>query len=156
MNQNSSNSSGGADYHKDLIKKLQTTSKNSLKTIQKLSRELAIILAQQVNDLPDPKPYYFLHRSDGVEIDFSNTFLRNAKPKRQIFFFITISDGIDSKSGSLVLQGASEDVDALGGEIAKILDGKGNGKNGRFQAKVNKLNKLKECEEFVKKYFENK
>ena len=156
MNQNYSNSSGGADYHKDLIKKLQTTSKNSLKTIQKLSRELATILAQQVNDLPDPKPYYFLHRSDGVEIDFSNTFLRNAKPKSQIFFFITISDGIDSKSGSLVLQGCPEDVDALGGEIAKILDGKGNGKNGRFQAKVTKLNKLKECEEFVKKYFENK
>lgn len=89
-------------------------------------------------------------------MDFANTFLRNAKPKNSVFFFITISDGIDSKSGSLVLQGSPEDIDALGGEIAKILDGKGNGKNGRFQAKVLKLNKLKECEEFVKKYFENK
>ncbi|KAL7011821.1 hypothetical protein ACKWTF_014474 [Chironomus riparius] len=147
---------GGPDYHNDLIKKLQTTAKYSQKTIQKLSRELAAILAQQVNDQPNPKPYYFLHRSDGVEIDFANTFLRNAKPKSQIFFFITITDGIDSKSGSLVLQGSPEDVDALGGEITKILDGKGNGKNGRFNAKVTKLNKLKECEAFVKKYFENK
>lgn len=148
--------SGGPDYHKDLIKKLQTTAKNSQKTIQKLSRELAAILAQQLNDQPDPKPYYFLHRCDGVEIDFANTFLRNAKPKSQIFFIVTISDGIDSKSGSLVLQGSPEDVDALSSELANILDGKGNGKNGRYQAKVTKLNKLKECEDFVKKYFENK
>lgn len=117
---------------------------------------MATALAQQLNEIPNPKPYYFLHRNDGVEIDFANTFLRNAKPKSQVFVFITISDGIDTKSGSLVLQGCPEDVDALGPEIAKILDGKGNGKNGRFQAKVMKLNKLKECEEFVKKYFGNK
>jgi misacylated tRNA(Ala) deacylase len=147
-------SSGGPESHADLIKKLQTTNRNGQKTIQKLSKELATHLARMLNDDPNPPPFFFLHRSDGVEMDFATTFLKNAKPK--IFYFVTIADGIDSKSGSLVLQGDAVDVDAISGEAAKILDGKGNGKNGRFQAKVTKLNKLKDCEVFVKKYFENK
>lgn len=145
--------SGGPDSHLDLVKKLQTSQKSSMKTIQRLSRELAIKEAEELNASSDPGDFYSLHRNDGVDIDFVNTFLRSIKIKKLIFFFITIADGIDSKSGSLIIQGSPEDVAKLGDEICKILDGKGNGKGNRYQAKVTKLNKIKDCETLIKNHF---
>lgn len=135
---------------------MQGTIKSSQKTIQRLAKEVASSLGTRLSEESDPPAYYSLHRNDGVDMDFVNIFLRTAKPKKSVLFFITISDGIDSKSGTLILQGNAEDVDALGTEITTILDGKGNGKNGRFQGKVTNLKKLKECEKFIQKYFENK
>lgn len=148
--------SGGADVHVDLVKKLQTSLKSSQKTIQKLSKELAEKLAIELNGVENPGDFYSLHRNDGVDIDFANTFLRVAKPKKTIFFFITIADGIDSKSGSLIINGNSEDVTVLGPQICELLGGKGNGKNNRFQGKVTQLNKIKDCESLIKKHFELK
>jgi misacylated tRNA(Ala) deacylase len=138
------------------VKKLQATIKSNQKTIQRLSKEAATTLATKLNNEDDPKAFYFLHRNDGVDMDFINTFLKQAKPKKPVFFFITYSDAIDSKSGSLILQGSVEDVDSMSGEITSMLEGKGNGKNGRFQSKVTNLKKIKDCEKFVQKYFENK
>lgn len=149
-------SSGGADVHVDLLKKLQTSSKLSQKTIQKLSRELAEKLALELNANENPENFYSLHRSDGVDVDFANTFLRVAKTKKPVFFFITLTDGIDSKNGSLMINGNVEDVTLLGPQICEILGGKGNGKNNRFQGKVTQLNKVKDCESLIKKHFECK
>jgi hypothetical protein len=55
--------------------------------------------------------------------------------------------------GQLVLQGPPAAIAALGQEICQKLDGKGNGKNNKFQAKVGNLKKVKECEEAIKAYF---
>lgn len=140
----------------ELVKKMQGTIKSSQKTVQRLAKEVATSLALKLSEETDPPAYYSLHRNDGVDMDFVNAFLRSAKPKKPVFYFITISDGIDSKSGTLILQGNAEDVDALGSEITTLLDGKGNGKNGRFQGKVTNLKKLKECEKLIQKYFETK
>ncbi|KAG5668667.1 hypothetical protein PVAND_016599 [Polypedilum vanderplanki] len=145
---------GGPETHKDLIKKLQSTVKSSQKTIQKLTKELATNLATKLNEDPNPPQYFFHHRNDGSDMEFATIFFKAVKPK--IFYFMTIADGIDSKNGSAILHGDPTDIDAVKDEIAKILDGKGNGKNGKYQAKVTKLNKIKDCENFVKKYFENK
>lgn len=78
------------------------------------------------------------------------------KVKKTIFFFITIADGIDSKSGSLIIQGNAEDIAVLADPICELLGGKGNGKGNRYQAKVTQLNKLKDCETLLKKHFESK
>lgn len=129
--------------------------KSSQKTIQKLSKELAEKLAIELNGVENPDDFYSLHRNDGVDIDFANTFLRVAKPKKTIFFFITIADG-NGKSGSLIINGNSEDVSILGPQICELLGGKGNGKNNRFQGKVTQLTKIKDCENLIKKHFENK
>lgn len=56
--------------------------------------------------------------------------------------------------GKLVLQGSAADVDALGPAVCELLGGRGAGKNGRFQAKVTSLKRLKECEQLVVDYFE--
>lgn len=138
------------------MKKLQTSLKSYQKTIQKLSRELAEKLALELNENENPESFYSLHKADGVDIDFANTFLRIAKPTKPIFFFITIADGIDSKSGSLMINGNAEDVTLLGPQICELLGGKGNGKNNRFQGKVTQLNKIKDCENLIKKHFECK
>lgn len=135
---------------------MQATIKSSQKTIQRVSKELAVSIAEKLNQA-DPTPdYYFMHRTDGVDMDFLNGFLRALKTKKSVFIFITISDAIDSKSGTLILMGNQEDLDELANEIITNLDGKGNCKNGRFQGKANNFKKIKDCEKLIKKHFESK
>jgi hypothetical protein len=149
-------SSGGSNQHKELIQKLQASVKTNKKAIQRISKEFAEDLAEKFNACENPLPYYFLHKNNGVELDFANAFLRNAKPKAATFFFITISDGLDTKSGSVIIQGNAEDIAAVFDKICELLDAKGSGKNNRYQAKANKLNKVKECEALIVKHFERK
>lgn len=148
--------SGGADSHVDLVKKLQTSLKASQKTVQKLSKDIATKIAEDLNASKIPIDFFTLHRNEGVDIDFANTFLRMLKVDKNVFIFITIADGIDSKCGSLIIQGNPDDVAALGEQICLILGGKGNGKNNRYQAKVTHLNKIKDCEVLIKTHFEKK
>lgn len=138
------------------MKKLQASLKSSQKTVQKLSKEIATKTAEELNTNPNPGDYFSLHQKDGVDVDFASTFLRMVKITKPIFFFITIADGIDSKSGSLIIQGNPDDVTSLADPICKLLDGKGNGKNNRYQAKVTQLNKVKDCENLIKNHFANK
>lgn len=138
------------------MKKLQTALKASQKTIQRLSKDVATKTAEQLNADPNRGEYFSLHKNDGVEIDFANTFLRTVKDAQKIFFFITVSDAIDSKSGSLIIQGNPDDVTALADPICKLLAGKGNGKNNRYNAKVTQLNKIKDCEALIKNHFASK
>ncbi|CRK92116.1 CLUMA_CG005697, isoform A [Clunio marinus] len=145
----------GPDSHIDLVKKLQTNLKSSQKTLQKLSKELATKIAEELNAKTNLENYFSLHNKDGVDVDFSNTFLRVLKSK-SLFVFMTIADAIDSKSGSLIIQGNPKDIEALADPICKLLNGKGNGKNNRFNAKVTQLNKVKDCEILIKNHFANK
>ncbi|CAO1415929.1 unnamed protein product [Diamesa serratosioi] len=147
---------GGPATHVDLVKKIQVNYKSSQKTVQKLSKELATKEAEKYNNDTTVQSYVSLHRNDGVDMDFANTFMRNLKAEKTLFLFITISEVIDGKSGSLLLQGDPEDIKVLGDPICKLLDGKGNGKNNRFQAKVLNLNKIKDCEILIKNHFTNK
>lgn len=148
--------SNGADQHIELVKKLQASLKSSQKTVQKLSKEIATKVAEDLNADANPGDYFSLHQKDGVDVDFANTFLRTVKVGKTIFFFITIADGIDSKSGSLIIQGNPDDVTTLADPICTILGGKGNGKGNRFQAKVTQLGKVKDCETLIKNHFANK
>lgn len=138
------------------MKKLQSSLKSSQKTVLKLSKEVATRLAEELNANPNPGDYFSIHQKDGVDVDFANTFFRTVKVKKEIFFFVTISDAIDSKSGSVTLQGNPSDIAALSDSICNLLGGKGNGKNNRFQAKVTQLNKVKDCETLIKSHFANK
>lgn len=149
--------SGGPDSHIELLKKLQTSLKTSQKLAQKLSKEIATQVALDVKTLKkdDGKMFFSLHRNDGVDADFANTFLRTVE-RNDLFFFITISDGADSNSGSLIIQGKPDDVKALGEPICSLLGGKGNGKNNRYQAKVTQLKKVNDCESLIEKHFAQK
>uniref|UniRef100_A0A182PS50 Alanyl-transfer RNA synthetases family profile domain-containing protein n=1 Tax=Anopheles epiroticus TaxID=199890 RepID=A0A182PS50_9DIPT len=146
---------GGPSSHIELTKKLQNTVRTTQRIAKKLTTELATAEAEKLNQLKDsnsvPK-YISLHRSDGQESDFINSFLRLAKLP-DCFFFLTNADTDGSGKGQLVLQGRPDDVAKLGPEICALLEGKGNGKGTRYNAKVNKLKILPQCEKLVREHF---
>uniref|UniRef100_A0A182R809 Alanyl-transfer RNA synthetases family profile domain-containing protein n=1 Tax=Anopheles funestus TaxID=62324 RepID=A0A182R809_ANOFN len=145
---------GGPSSHIELAKKLQTTVRITQRTAKKLTTELATAEAEKLNALRanGPPMYVLLHRNDGQESDFINTFLRVVKLP-DCFFFLTNADTDGSGKGQLVLQGRPEDVAKLGPEICSLLEGKGNGKGTRFNAKVNKLKNVPQCEKLVREHF---
>ncbi|KAH8291695.1 hypothetical protein KR018_006053 [Drosophila ironensis] len=150
---------GGPAQHLELVQKLQQNVKGSRKIFQQLLKDFATAEAERLEDLPkNERPKYFaLHRRDGIEVDFINTFLRHAP--EGIFYFLTISEGISAGSsakGQLVLRGDPELVQQLGPQFLELLEGKGNGKEGSFQGKINNLARLQECQELLEAHFRPK
>lgn len=72
---------------------------------------------------------------------------------KDIFLFLTSGDESFTK-GQMLCQGKPDDVNQLAEALCKLLDGKGNGKNGRFQGKVNNLKKLVDCGKVIRDYFD--
>lgn len=133
-----------------MVKKLKDSVKSTQRAVLKLLKELAAAEAAKVNELTGAK-YYCTHRTDGQESEFIGCFLKQIADK-EAFVFVTTAD--ESMKGKFVLQGNAADVTALGPILCDLLDGKGNGSNGRYQAKVNNLKKIAECEAAIKKHFE--
>ncbi|XP_062564226.1 alanyl-tRNA editing protein Aarsd1-A [Armigeres subalbatus] len=141
---------GGPVSHIDLIKKTQATVKNAQKNCKKFTTELALIEAAKINALfPKPK-FYSIHRLDGIDSDFIGTFLRNVNVP-ECFFFLT--NGDETRRGQMILQGKAEDITKIGDTICMKLDGKGNGKGTRYNAKVNNLKGVPESERIIEEYF---
>lgn len=140
----------GAITHVSMVKKLKETVKSTQRAVLKLLKELAAVEVKKVNELTGAK-YYSTHRSDGPESEFMGCFLKQIADK-DLFVFITTAD--ESMKGKFVLQGKAADVSVLGPILCDILDGKGSGSNGRYQAKVNKLKKIPECEAAIKQHFD--
>ncbi|XP_058119082.1 alanyl-tRNA editing protein Aarsd1 [Anopheles ziemanni] len=144
---------GGPLAHVDLIKKLQATVRGTQRVAKKLSTELAAAEAERLNKLQEnPPKYVFLHRCDGPDSDFVNTFLRLSKLPES-FIFLTNGDTDSNGKGQMVLLGKQEDIAKLGPEMCSLLEGKGNGKGTRFNAKVNKLKNVGLCEKLVQSHF---
>lgn len=143
----------------DLLQKLQQNVKGTRKSFQQLLKDFATAEAERLEDLPKKERPKFicLHRRDGIEVDFINTFLRLAP--EEIFYFLTVSEGVSAGSsakGHLVLRGDPEIVQQLGPQFLELLDGKGNGKEGSFQGKINNLAKLQDCQELLEAHFKPK
>ncbi|KAH8238489.1 hypothetical protein KR032_007653 [Drosophila birchii] len=150
---------GGPAQHLDLLQKLQQNVKSTRKSFQQLLKDFATAEAERLEDLPKKeRPKYFcLHRRDGIEVDFINTFLRLAP--EEIFYFLTVSEGVSAGSsakGHMVLRGDPEIVQELGPQLLDLLEGKGNGKEGSFQGKINNLAKLQDCQELLEAHFKPK
>ncbi|XP_037726385.1 alanyl-tRNA editing protein Aarsd1-A [Drosophila subpulchrella] len=150
---------GGPGQHLELVQKLQQNVKGNRKYFQQLLKDFATAEAERLEDLPKKeRPKYFaLHRRDGIEVDFINTFLRVAP--EGIFYFLTVSEGVaagSSAKGHLVLRGDPEIVEKLGPQFMELLEGKGNGKEGSFQGKINNLAGLQDCHELLDAQFKPK
>ncbi|XP_061400853.1 alanyl-tRNA editing protein Aarsd1-A-like [Musca vetustissima] len=148
---------GGPLQHVELIQKLQNNLKATKKSFQKLLRDLAIMEAEKLESLPKPLPkYYSLHKKDGIEPDFINTFLRNVSVDGISLFFLTVSEpsvGRQPGKGHMILKGDPELVEEFGPKFMEILDGKGNGKEGMFQGKINDSDKIRLCETLLENHF---
>jgi misacylated tRNA(Ala) deacylase len=129
--------------------------KSTLRTHQKLIKDLAVYEAERFNAMPVKPKYYSLHQTNGLEGDFINVFIKHVKEHEQTLLFLTIGD--ETFRGQLLVQGPPGpghlDIVELGQQICERLDGKGNGKNNKFQGKVNNLKNIKECEELIKDYY---
>ncbi|XP_055534833.1 alanyl-tRNA editing protein Aarsd1-A [Wyeomyia smithii] len=144
---------GGPPSHVDLIEKLQSTLKSAQKTSKKLTAELASLEAEKLNKI-DPKPrFYAINRLDGNDSDFINVFARLVT-LTDCFLFLT--NGDESGKGQLLLLGNPKDIEQLGDNICKLLEGKGKGKGTRFNAKVSKLSAVAECHKLIEQYFSSK
>ncbi|XP_017048287.1 alanyl-tRNA editing protein Aarsd1-A [Drosophila ficusphila] len=150
---------GGPSQHLELVQKLQQNVKCSRKYLQQLLKDFATAEAERLENLAQKeRPKFFaLHRRDGIEVDFINTFLRMAP--EGIFYFLTVSEGVSAGSsakGHLVLRGDPETVEKLGPQFVELLEGKGNGKEGSFQGKINNLARLQDCQELLEAHFKPK
>uniref|UniRef100_A0A0A1WVR7 Alanyl-tRNA editing protein Aarsd1-A n=1 Tax=Zeugodacus cucurbitae TaxID=28588 RepID=A0A0A1WVR7_ZEUCU len=144
---------GGPTQHLELIQKLQLNLKSSTKAFQKLLKDVAISEAEKLENTPQPYPkYYCLHRKDGIEPDFINTFLRNAP--EGIFYFLTVSENSSNNGkGLMVLRGSENEVKKFGEIFMELLEGKGNGRDTNFQGKFNNGSKIPECNAILEKHF---
>lgn len=142
----------GPPTHIEMVQKLRDNLKANQRVITKVIKELAVHEADKVKRLTEPPKYYCLHRTDGIDSDFFSVFIRQLGNK-EMFLFLTSGDESSNK-GQMLCQGKPEDVDKLGETLVNLLDGKGNGKNGRFQGKVNNLKKIDECRKVIQEYFD--
>ncbi|EDV99529.1 alanyl-tRNA editing protein Aarsd1-B [Drosophila grimshawi] len=149
----------GAHQHLELLQKLQQNVKSTRKSFVQLLKDFANAEAERLENVPKAmRPKYFaLHRRDGIEVDFTTTFLRNAP--EEIFYFLTVSEGISVGSvakGHMVLRGDPMLVQELGPQFLELLEGKGNGKENSFQGKINNLAKLQNCTALLEAHFRPK
>lgn len=132
-----------------MLQKVKDDLKATQRNVVKLVKELAGVEATHINS--STNGYYFLHRQDGFDSEFIGAVQRSLTNKEVLLFATTCEP--KGHSGKMVLQGRSQDVDALGDVLCSLLEGKGAGKNGRFQAKVNNLKAIAECEKRIVEHF---
>jgi len=132
---------------------MQNNLKTTKKAYQKILKDLAMTEADHV---PRPLPkYYSLHRKDGMEPDFINTFLRNAPEK--VFYFLTASENLQiGAKGFMQLKGKRADIEILGPKFMVYLDGKGTSFGDTYQGKFNDMKGIPDCEAFLKDHFKDK
>lgn len=133
--------------------------KTTRKLFQHLLKDFANAEAERLENIPkESRPKFFaLHRRDGIEVDFINTFLRNAPD--DILYFVTVSESVAAGSnakGHMVLRGDPALVQEFGPKFLELLEGKGNGKENNFQGKINNLANLEECTALLEVHFKPK
>ncbi|XP_029647015.1 alanyl-tRNA editing protein Aarsd1 [Octopus sinensis] len=123
------------EQHAELAEKLIKTSKSSQKCIASLLHDIASLEIRHFNSQEPKEPLFVLHRKE-ADMDFMN-FLCREMSNQEVTLFLTGGD--DKGSGLFMLVGKEDLVADVGPSVAKILDGKGAGKKGRFQGKANKM-----------------
>ncbi|XP_074653465.1 alanyl-tRNA editing protein Aarsd1-A-like [Tubulanus polymorphus] len=143
---------GPAEQFIELVDKVQKSYRAANKNVTILLRELAQAEVERFKN-QTPKPLYLrIHRKEG-DNEFMNT-VANGINDKNVFKFLTTGD--EKGQGMFLIDGPVEHVSELAPRIAELLDGKGAGKNGRFQGKANKLSKSIEAEKLVTELLQSK
>ncbi|XP_066521262.1 alanyl-tRNA editing protein Aarsd1 [Hoplias malabaricus] len=136
----------GPEGHADAVDKLQKTVKRLQKSNLTLLRDMAVLIAQNFKNQSDRGNYFSLHNKDG-DNEFMNI-IANEIGFEDTVIFLTV--GEEKGAGLFLLAGPENVVTELGPRVSELLQGKGAGKNGRFQGKANSLAKRAEAEELLK------
>eukprot|EP00062_Callorhinchus_milii_P025323 gi/632986185/ref/XP_007910094.1/ PREDICTED: alanyl-tRNA editing protein Aarsd1 [Callorhinchus milii] len=140
----------GPNEHVQGVDKLQKSVKLLHKNSVSMLRDLAIMTANTVKSDPNKGKIFVLHRKEG-DSEFMNI-LANELVAEVELLFLTV--GEEKGSGLFLLAGRPEAVETLGPKALLLLDGKGAGKNGRYQGKANKMGKRPEVEALLRKHLE--
>lgn len=138
----------GPDDHVEAVDKLQKSAKMIHKTNLSLLRDMAVLLAQNFKSNSQGSNFFSLHKKEG-DNEFMNVIV-NEINTQETLVFLTV--GEEKGAGLFVLAGPSELVTKLGPQVLEILQGKGAGKNGRFQGKANSLARRAEVEALLQQH----
>uniref|UniRef100_A0A671TY00 Alanyl-tRNA synthetase domain containing 1 n=1 Tax=Sparus aurata TaxID=8175 RepID=A0A671TY00_SPAAU len=138
----------GPDEHVEAVDKLQKSAKLLQKTNLSLLRDMAVLIAQNFKNDPQRGSFFSLHKKEG-DNEFMNI-IANELNTEETLVFLTV--GEEKGPGLFVLAGPSGPVAELGPRVLEILQGKGAGKNGRFQGKANSLARRGEVEALLQQH----
>ncbi|XP_070846152.1 alanyl-tRNA editing protein Aarsd1 [Chaetodon trifascialis] len=138
----------GPDEHVEAVDKLQKSVKLLQKTNLSLLRDMAVLIAQNFKSAPQRGNFFSLHKKEG-DNEFMNI-IANELNTEETLVFLTV--GEEKGPGLFLLAGPSGPVAELGPRVLEILQGKGAGKNGRFQGKANNLAQRGEVEAFLQQH----
>ncbi|XP_070536570.1 alanyl-tRNA editing protein Aarsd1-like [Ptychodera flava] len=134
------------EQHVDMANKLQKNIREALKSKTSLLREVAKYEAEQYKNKTDREEILSIHRKDG-DNEYMNIIANEIGQENGVIF---ASVGNDKGAGLFLLSGPADLISEAGPKIAEILDGKGAGKNGRYQGKANNLKKRKDAEALLR------
>ncbi|TSK14540.1 Alanyl-tRNA editing protein Aarsd1 [Bagarius yarrelli] len=138
----------GPDEHVDAVDKLQKTIKRLQKSNLTILRDMAVLIAQNFKMQPERGNVFSLHNKDG-DNEFMNI-IANEIGFQDTIIFLTVGE---EKGAGLFLLAAPENlITDVGPRVAELLQGKGAGKNGRFQGKANSLVKRAEVEALLQEH----
>lgn len=132
----------GPDEHVEAVDKLQKSVKLLQKANLSLLRDMAVLIAQNFKSDPQRGNFFSLHKKDG-DNEFMNI-IANEINTEETLVFLTV--GEEKGPGLFLLAGPTEKVTQMGPRVLEMLQGKGAGKNGRFQGKANSLARRGEVE----------
>ncbi|XP_057681653.1 alanyl-tRNA editing protein Aarsd1 [Corythoichthys intestinalis] len=138
----------GPDEHVEAVDKLQKSMKLVQKTNLTLLRDMAVIITQNFKNDPNRGNFFSLHKKEG-DNEFMNIIV-NEMNTEETLVFLTV--GEEKGPGMFLLAGPSEQVTAMGPRLLELLQGKGAGKNGRFQGKANSLARRSEVEALLQQH----
>ncbi|KAF3704583.1 Alanyl-tRNA editing protein Aarsd1 Alanyl-tRNA synthetase domain-containing protein 1 [Channa argus] len=141
----------GSDEHVEAVDKLQKSVKLLQKTNLSLLRDMAVLVAQNFKNSPERGNFFSFHKKEG-DNEFMNI-IANEINTEETFVFLTVGD--EKGPGLFLLAGPSEQVTKMGPRVLEMLQGKGAGKNGRFQGKANSLAQREEVATFLQEYCKN-
>lgn len=130
--------------HVQLTEKIQNSLKISVKNLQNVLREMAIIEANKLKSAITKPHHLVLYRSE-ADMDFINSFLREFNDESVLLLLIVGEE----PNLQFVLHGKPDLVADIGPKLCEMMGGKGFGKGAKYQAKVSKL-RLTEIEQLVK------
>ncbi|XP_029977703.1 alanyl-tRNA editing protein Aarsd1 [Sphaeramia orbicularis] len=138
----------GPDDHVEAVDKLQKSVKLLQKTNLNILRDMAVLIAQNFKNNPQRGNFFSFHKKEG-DNEFMNI-IANEINTEETLVFLTV--GEEKGPGLFLLAGPSGPVAELGPRVLEMLQGKGAGKNGRFQGKANSLSRREEVEAFLQQH----
>ncbi|KAM8837562.1 alanyl-tRNA editing protein Aarsd1 isoform 2-T2 [Spinachia spinachia] len=137
----------GPDEHVEAVDKLQKSAKLLQKTNLSLLRDVAVLVAQNFKNNPERGNLFTLHRKEG-DNEFMSIIANEINTETWVF----VTVGEEKGPGLFLLAGPSGRVAEMGPRVLEMLQGKGAGKNGRFQGKANSLTRRGEVEALLQQH----